>query len=288
MDEQSQRGKVRPCRGQARSVGTRGVSAAYCPAGEGAGYSVFGRACLLCECTLVCGLLLVWKELVIAWAQQCMQRGLLPDRIHGGSSQGSWPALPAGNRHAGEAEPGRGTCGASTCWWRPRRRARPPRRCSSPCSAPSRCLLKCGRGRLGRKSELSMLTGASIMKALVTGPGGGQAASRELPQPGLGHAPTPSTPQTHPPVPEGPIYFPLAGPASQHPARWWGVDKRQSHPAYSLLVFGPAPPLRVTVLTHCLLWMSHTRTVSSCEPESSTLPSVDTDRQVTWFLGTQL
>lgn len=35
---------------------------------------------------------------------------------------------------------------------------------------------------------------------------------------------------------------------------------------------------------HCLLWTSHTRTVSSCEPESSTLPSVDTDRQVTWFL----
>lgn len=36
---------------------------------------------------------------------------------------------------------------------------------------------------------------------------------------------------------------------------------------------------------HCLLWMSHRRTVSSWEPESSTLPSMDTDRQVTWFLG---
>lgn len=35
---------------------------------------------------------------------------------------------------------------------------------------------------------------------------------------------------------------------------------------------------------HCLLWMSHSRTVSSCEPESSRLPSVETDKQVTWFL----
>lgn len=46
-----------------------------------------------------------------------------------------------------------------------------------------------------------------------------------------------------------------------------------------------ASPLRVTVLMHCLLWMSQRRTVSSWEPESRTLPSVDTDRQVTWFLG---
>lgn len=67
--------------------------------------------------------------------------------------------------------------GGRTCWWRPRRRVRPPWRGSSPCSAPSRCLLKWGSGRLGLKSELSMLTGASRMVALVTGPGGrgGQA-----------------------------------------------------------------------------------------------------------------
>lgn len=50
---------------------------------------------------------------------------------------------------------------------------RPPRCGSSPCSAPSRCLLKWGRGRPGLKSELSMLTGASMMQALVTGPKGG-------------------------------------------------------------------------------------------------------------------
>lgn len=48
-------------------VGTRGVSAAYCPAGEGTGYSVFGQACLLIrDCTLVCGLLLMWKVLFTA------------------------------------------------------------------------------------------------------------------------------------------------------------------------------------------------------------------------------
>lgn len=46
------------------------------------------------------------------------------------------------------------------------------------------------------------------------------------------------------------------------------------------------PPLRATVLRHCWLCTSQRRTVSSWEPESSTLPSVDTDRQVTWFLGT--
>lgn len=38
---------------------------------------------------------------------------------------------------------------------------------------------------------------------------------------------------------------------------------------------------------HCLLCTSQRRTVSSWEPESSTLPSVDTDRQVTWFLDRQ-
>lgn len=116
---------------------------------------------------------------------------------------------------------------------------RPPRRGSSPCSAPSRCLLKWGSGRLGLKSELSMLTGASMMAALVTGPEGH----------GCQHLP-----------------------GLLHPAR--GEDPRW-----------PDPPLRVTVRMHCLLCTSHRRTVSSWEPESSTLPSVDTDRQVTWFLG---
>lgn len=81
-----------------------------------------------------------------------------------------------------------------TCRWRPRRRVRPPRWCSSPCSAPSRCLLKCGRGRLGLKSELSMPTGASMMAALVTGPGGG-----ERPQ---GSGVLPTLPRSsHPPQP---------------------------------------------------------------------------------------
>lgn len=40
---------------------------------------------------------------------------------------------------------------------------------SSSCSAFSRCLLKCGRGRLGLKSEFSMLMGVSMIEALVTG-----------------------------------------------------------------------------------------------------------------------
>lgn len=52
--------------------------------------------------------------------------------------------------------------------------------------------------------------------------------------------------------------------------------------------FPGASPLRVTVLMHCLLRVSHRRTVSSWEPESNTLPSVDTDRHVTWFLGTDM
>lgn len=34
----------------------------------------------------------------------------------------------------------------------------------------------------------------------------------------------------------------------------------------------------------CLLFTSHSRTDSSWEPERRTLPSVDTDRHVTWFL----
>lgn len=70
-----------------------------------------------------------------------------------------------------------------TCWWRPRRSVKPPRWGSSPCSAPSRCLLKWGRGRPGLKSELSMLSGASMMEALVTGPVAGQAAVRSRPGP---------------------------------------------------------------------------------------------------------
>lgn len=56
--------------------------------------------------------------------------------------------------------------------WRPSCRRRPPAWASSPCSAPSRCLLKWGRGRLGLKSGFSMLGGASMMAALVTGPEG--------------------------------------------------------------------------------------------------------------------
>lgn len=36
----------------------------------------------------------------------------------------------------------------------------------------------------------------------------------------------------------------------------------------------------------CLLWMSQTRTVSSCDPESRRVPSIDTERHVTMFLKT--
>lgn len=39
---------------------------------------------------------------------------------------------------------------------------------------PCRCLLNLGSGTLGFPSAFSMLAGASTMKALVTGPGGGQ------------------------------------------------------------------------------------------------------------------
>lgn len=33
-----------------------------------------------------------------------------------------------------------------------------------------------------------------------------------------------------------------------------------------------------------MLWTSHSRTVSSCDPERSSVPSMDTDKQVTMFL----
>lgn len=59
-----------------------------------------------------------------------------------------------------------------TCRWSPSCRRRPPPWASSPCSAPSRCLLKWGRGRLGLNSGFSMLGGARMMAALVTGPEG--------------------------------------------------------------------------------------------------------------------
>ena len=131
---------------------------------------------------------------------------------------------------------------------------RPPWCGSSPCSAPSRCLLKWGRGRPGLKSELSMLTGASMMQALVTGPGGGVG---EVVRTTLSQA-VPSMRQA-------------LSPSSALPGvgEWW---------------LWPRPPLRVTVLRHCWLCTSQRRTVSSWEPDRSTLPSVDTDRQVTWFL----
>lgn len=101
-----------------------------------------------------------------------------------------------------------------TCWWRPRRSVKPPRWGSSPCSAPSRCLLKWGRGRPGLKSELSMLSGASMMEALVTGPVAGQAAVRSRPRPRrrLPRAPSPHPPQLAP----GPL---LAAQAPGRPTR---------------------------------------------------------------------
>lgn len=130
-----------------------------------------------------------------------------------------------------------------TCRWSPSCRRRPPPWASSPCSAPSRCLLKWGRGRLGLNSGFSMLGGASIMDALVTGPDG--------------HNNTTSEP---------------------------GCQDR-ALPCPFVAMLASCTPLRVTVRKHCLLFTSHSRTDSSWEPESRTLPSVDTDRQVTWFLG---
>lgn len=35
----------------------------------------------------------------------------------------------------------------------------------------------------------------------------------------------------------------------------------------------------------CLLWMSQTRTVSSCDPDRRSVPSIDTETQPTRFLG---
>lgn len=37
----------------------------------------------------------------------------------------------------------------------------------------------------------------------------------------------------------------------------------------------------------CLLWTSHSRTVSSWDPDRRSVPSMDTDRQVTRFLRDQ-
>lgn len=126
-----------------------------------------------------------------------------------------------------------------TCRCRPSCRRRPPPWASSPCSAPSRCLLKWGRGRLGLNSGFSMLGGASMMAALVTGPEGHNKTQCQS----------------------------LAG--GREPC----------------LVPSVVTPLRVTVRRHCLLFTSHSLTDSSWEPERRTLPSVDTDRHVTWFLG---
>lgn len=43
-------------------------------------------------------------------------------------------------------------------------------------------------------------------------------------------------------------------------------------------------PLWVRQRMLCLLWMSQSRTVSSCDPESRSVPSIDTERHVTMFL----
>lgn len=43
-------------------------------------------------------------------------------------------------------------------------------------------------------------------------------------------------------------------------------------------------PLWLMLRMLCLLWMSHSRMVSSWEPERRRVPSIDTDRQVTSFL----
>ena len=96
-----------------------------------------------------------------------------------------------------------------------------------------------------------MLTGASMMQALVTGPGGGvgEVVRTTLSQAVLSMRQALSPSSALPGVGE-----------------WW---------------WWPRPPLRVTVLRHCWLCTSQRRTVSSWEPDRSTLPSVDTDRQVT-------
>lgn len=43
-------------------------------------------------------------------------------------------------------------------------------------------------------------------------------------------------------------------------------------------------PLWLMQRMHCLLWTSHILTVSSCEPDSRSVPSMDTDKHVTRFL----
>lgn len=99
---------------------TREVSAAYCPAREDTGHSASGHACLLVwECTLVCGLLLLWKVLSEArrwppgWAQPCGQRSLLTGGMCRGPSKGLW----AGSRPRGNTEPCcRGRARAGDLW----------------------------------------------------------------------------------------------------------------------------------------------------------------------------
>lgn len=267
----------RPSKG---SPAARGPSTAYCPV---------KRLDTRCLWPHALGLQQALLSGLHSERFRCLRRSAaghqagLSHAVRGELRHGGPPArTKAEGRRATPQRPRWGPWAGRTCWCRPRRSVRPPRCCSSPCSAPSRCLLKCGRGRLGLKSELSMLTGANMMEALVTGPVGPGGRSGG---PGSRRS-SDCRPSSRAPPP------PLARPASRRLPSGWAADEATRlpsglalRPRPHALGLPPVPPFRVTVLMHCLLWTSQRRTVSSCEPDSSTLPSVDTDRQVTWLLG---
>lgn len=184
---------ARPDRGQACKpsgegslLDTRGVSAACCPTGLVTGHSTSGHTHLAIHpgvwpaSTLEDSSASEDRCWSLGWAQTHSQGGVLRGHMWRAFAKPQPGPRPRGNEepHCRGLRKGHLLWSRHTCWWRPRRSVRAPRCCSSPCSAPSRCLLKCGKGRLGLKSELSMLTGASMMEALVTGPVVGQAASQ--------------------------------------------------------------------------------------------------------------
>lgn len=155
---------------QGEPSSTRGPSTAYCPV---------KRLDTRCLWPHALGLQHALLSGLHSERFRCLRRSAaghqagLSHTVRGELRHGGPPARTKAEGHrATPQRPRRGPWARRTCWCRPRRSVRPPRCCSSPCSAPSRCLLKCGRGRLGLKSELSMLTGANMMEALVTGPVG--------------------------------------------------------------------------------------------------------------------
>lgn len=156
----------------------------HCHAGE-SGWTQWRRPIRPApECTSGPGLLPFWKVPVFPEVRGGHLAGLalwLEEPPPWGRARSQSPG--DGRRRAGRVGGLLPACGVRTCWCRPRRSVRPPCCGSSPCSAPSRCLLKRGRGRLGLKSELSMPTGASTMEALVTGPVGQRREDPPVPGP---------------------------------------------------------------------------------------------------------